>query len=44
MLEQKQLNKLIRPAATCIGPGPRSVADVASGTLPAGNQVEGARR
>ena len=39
ILEQKKLNKLIRPSAKYVGPAPRPVADVESGTLPAGNQV-----
>jgi citrate synthase len=39
ILEQKKLNKLIRPSAKYVGPAPRPVSDVPSGTLPAGNQV-----
>ena len=39
IVEQKKLNKLIRPSAKYIGPGPRPVSEVESGTLPAGNQV-----
>ena len=39
IVEQKKLNKLIRPSAIYVGPAPRPVADVESGTLPAGNQV-----
>ncbi|HEU0100934.1 MAG TPA: citrate synthase 2 [Mycobacteriales bacterium] len=39
ILEQKRLNKLIRPSATYVGPAPRPVSDVESGTLPTGNQV-----
>ncbi|MCW2778760.1 MAG: hypothetical protein JWN17_2485, partial [Frankiales bacterium] len=32
-------NKLIRPSAKYVGPGPRPVSEVESGSLPAGNQV-----
>jgi len=39
IVEQKKLNKLIRPSAIYVGPGPRPVADVDSDVLPAGNQV-----
>jgi citrate synthase len=39
ILEQKKLNKLIRPSALYTGPGPRPVAEVESGVLPAGNQL-----
>jgi citrate synthase len=39
ILEQKKLNKLIRPSAKYVGPAPRPVSDVASGELPAGNAV-----
>jgi len=39
ILEQKLLNKLIRPSAKYVGPAPRPVSDVESGSLPAGNQV-----
>jgi len=39
ILEQKKLNKLIRPSARYVGPSPRPVSDVPSDTLPTGNQV-----
>ncbi|MBC7677912.1 MAG: citrate synthase 2 [Pseudorhodobacter sp.] len=39
IVEQKKLNKLIRPSAKYVGPGPRPVSAVPSDTLPAGNQV-----
>ncbi len=39
ILEQKKLNKLIRPSAKYIGPAPRPVSEVESDTLPSGNQV-----
>ena len=39
IVEQKKLNKLIRPSAIYTGPAPRPVSAVESGTLPAGNQV-----
>jgi citrate synthase len=39
IVEQKKLNKLVRPSARYVGPGPRPVEAVESGTLPAGNQV-----
>jgi citrate synthase len=39
ILEQKKLNKLIRPSAKYVGPAPRPVSAVESGVLPAGNQV-----
>ncbi|MDP9497624.1 MAG: citrate synthase 2 [Actinomycetota bacterium] len=37
ILEQKRLNKLIRPSARYVGPAPRPVGEVLSGELPAGN-------
>ena len=40
ILEQKKLNKLIRPSAKYVGPGPRPVSDVAHRhRCPRGNQV-----
>ena len=39
ILEQKRLNKLIRPSARYVGPAPRPVSEVESGTVPAGNAV-----
>jgi len=39
ILEQKNLNKLIRPSARYVGPAPRPVSDVESDVLPAGNLV-----
>src|SRR5690349_7034903 len=39
ILEQKKLNKLIRPSARYVGPAPRPVSDVPTGELPAGNAV-----
>ena len=39
IIEQKKLNKLIRPSARYIGPAPRPVSAVESGVLPAGNLV-----
>lgn len=39
ILEQKRLDKLIRPAARYVGPGPRTVADIPCGTVPEGNAV-----
>ena len=39
ILEQKRLNKLIRPSARYVGPEPRPVTDVTQGAVPAGYQV-----
>ena len=38
VLEQKRLDKLVRPSARYVGPAPRPVSDVPTGTLPAGHQ------
>jgi citrate synthase len=39
ILEQKQLNKLVRPSARYVGPAPRPVSSIESGTLPAGHSL-----
>jgi citrate synthase len=39
ILEQKQLNKLIRPSARYVGPEPRPVSDLTKGAVPAGSQA-----
>ena len=39
ILEQKKLNKLVRPSARYVGPAPRPVSSIQSGTLPAGHQL-----
>jgi citrate synthase len=39
ILEQKMLNKLIRPSAKYVGPAPRPVSEVQSDLLPEGNLV-----
>jgi citrate synthase len=39
VLEQKRLNKLIRPSARYVGPEPRPVTDITKGAVPAGFSV-----
>jgi citrate synthase len=39
ILEQKKLNKLIRPSARYVGPAPRPVSAVPVGEMPAGNSL-----